>query len=544
VLYGPWNSSFEAEVGIDADYDHRWWTTGPERVIEWFKKYSLEAAANNVTYLAGLYYLGHEVDYFNYTRAVHESGGEQNHTPSPVDETYWLRIVEEPALIVANLSLYYPIRGLTWDFELYLHDGPWERTDYTYDEPALMAFANETGREIPHMNPSSRKGYLQARELLEEFHQWQATTLYKMAKSTEEKVHAINPDLLLGDLNLRDSWFHWTLGKAWSTPDVPFVSWTLDTYPGYNEKRMAYLRKNFEEREIHGIVIPGFYTIRLNPWRLLEDMETATRRDGAFWVYQYNGYPYLLADEHSYAMAYKILDRYIYFDESKAQILPEFSIFPGAEARPYLGPDNITLFIRHVASLELANEVSIASTSTDMTYIGNDFSIIPLSSTNLNREDIPCIITGLPKGDLVPTRALSFMRELGTILGYCRRIGLEGLDSIEAEYDLAVIEFERGNYGEVDSKLEPLLDQAYAEIIDLIWPMVEEGIKSPRNSPIPMSPLMKLTSAERSYGEGDQFRGNVLMLAGLGEWSEAVIEPYWALFLPVGVLASRKLSGS
>jgi hypothetical protein len=53
-----------------------------------------------------------------------------------------------------------------------------------------------------------------------------------------------------------------------------------------------------------------------------------------------------------------------------------------------------------------------------------------------------------------------------------------------------------------------------------------------------MSSLMKLTSAERSYGEGDQFRGNVLMLAGLEEWSEAVIELYWAL-LPVGVLASR-----
>ena len=105
-----------------------------------------------------------------------------------------------------------------------------------------------------------------------------------------------------------------------------------------------------------------------------------------------------------------------------------------------------------------------------------------------------------------------------------------------------MVEFGRGNFGEVDSKMEPLLDRAYADTFDIIWPIVEEAMKSPRDSPMPMSVLMKLTLAERTYGEGEQFRCNVLMLAGLGEWSEAVAEPLWLLFLPVGILASRKRS--
>jgi hypothetical protein len=136
------------------------------------------------------------------------------------------------------------------------------------------------------------------------------------------------------------------------------------------------------------------------------------------------------------------------------------------------------------------------------------------------------------------------VRELGTILDHCRRIGLEGLESIEAEYNLAMVDFDRGSYSVVDSRLEPLLDQAYADIFEKIWPMVEEAMKSPRDSPMPMSALMKLTSAERTYGEGDQFRGNALMLAGMGEWSEAIAEPCWLLFLPVGVLVGRKRSES
>jgi len=123
VLYGPWNFTYEAKVGIDADYDHTWWTLGPERALDKFRRNSLDAATHNITYLAGLYYLGDEVD-FGYVRAVHKTGEIQLHTPSPVDRVYWDRIVEEPALAVANLSLHYPIRGLSWDFELYLAEEP------------------------------------------------------------------------------------------------------------------------------------------------------------------------------------------------------------------------------------------------------------------------------------------------------------------------------------------------------------------------------------------------------------------------------------
>ncbi len=528
ALYGPWNHTYEARVGLDTDYDHAWWDPrGGERCLEKFSRNSLNAAANNITHIGGLYYLGDDVE-FNYSRAVHMSGEEQLHTPSPVDRTYWIKIIDEPAVAVANLSLYYPIRGLVWDLELYLADDPWEVKHYSFDEAAIQSFAIETGREIPPLDPRDRHGWLKGRGLLEEFQEWQEKTVYDMARSTEEKVHAINPNLLLGILNIKDAWLTWTILEGFSTPTIPLMAWSEDTYRGYSEEKIDELRQNLEIRKINGKVIPGLYTRVLVPWRVLDGMERATRHNGAFWVYQYNGDPYHQADEKTYSKAYEVLDEYIYFKKPKAEVLPSFGIFPGAEARPYGGPDGIiSVFLKSLVGFTFPDEVGLVTDSTDLVYIGENLTPKSILGPNLTYSDLPCIVSGLNADDLVPTEAASLIRELGILLGAYNRLNLTKLEAMERALDLAASEYDAGHYDTVRSQLSSVRRDAYDQICEIVWPLIEEARKSPRTSSVPISVLGKMTTAQREYEDGDLLGADAYLMAGLREWSQAVGEAIW-----------------
>ena len=98
-----------------------------------------------LSHRTGLFYWGG--DWLDYVHAVDYNGEEVPRVPSPVDETYWLGVIVEPALAIANLSLSRPIWGIVWDFELYLYDSSLNAKDYSYDEPALRVFANASGNQ-------------------------------------------------------------------------------------------------------------------------------------------------------------------------------------------------------------------------------------------------------------------------------------------------------------------------------------------------------------------------------------------------------------
>ena len=229
ALYGPWNYTQSSKVGLDADYDNSWWTGDVESVLGKFRPNSLEAAANNMTYICGLYYDGIYPEFDDYVRAVNRYGVMETLTPTHVDETYWMRIIEEPAIAIANLSLYYLIWGIAWDFEMYIAE-KFESTYYSFDEATMQAFTNTSGNVIPDLQASQRYSWLEDNGLLEDFMKWQEEAVFRLAKKTEEKVHAINPSLSLGILGFADSWRYWAILRAFSTLQAPVTAWTEGTY--------------------------------------------------------------------------------------------------------------------------------------------------------------------------------------------------------------------------------------------------------------------------------------------------------------------------
>jgi len=378
--------------------------------------------------------------------------------------------------------------------------------------------------------------------LLEQFKAWQERSLYEMARETQEKVHAINPNLLLGDLNIRDTWFHWAILEGFSTSRAPVMAWTEETYGGYhgpNKAKMENYRRSFEERGLSGKVIPGFYTPIRHPWELIEDMEWATRLDGVFWVYQYDGDPYRLADEKTYGRAYELVNRYIFFNRSHAEPLPSFSLYPGALASPYKGPEGVSLLIRPLGGVAFPEEIKVLTRSPSLTYIGRNLSILGLEDPNLTLPDLPCIISGLQSGDLLRTETLSLIREMGCLLESFNTLNLGRLESLEASLEVAKEAFAAERYEEARSTLAPIMEEAYDQVLQLISPAVEEAQRSPRTSTLPLSVLSKMVYVKKKFAsEGDErLEAQAFLLAGLREWSLVVGESAWLWWLGASISA-------
>jgi len=359
--------------------------------------------------------------------------------------------------------------------------------------------------------------------LLQDYLEWQEEVVYAMARRTEERAHAINPNLTLGILGFADSWRYWLTLEAFSTPLAPVTLWTETTYTGYSEERIDSLQVDFDARGLNGKILPGLYTVALNPWRLIQDMERAIRHNGAFWIYQHNGDAYRHADELTYSRAYEIFDRYIFFSEYVANPLPIFDLYPGVEARPYGGGDSISFLLVPKTGVGFTEDVELLS-GGEIEYIGENLSVIPLGDHELDYSDLPCILSGLGPGDLERTRAWSMIREISTLLEYYDPLGYPGLGELELALGESMGSLDAGRPDDIIQGLGPLIAGGYEMVLDRVWPDVEEAKKNPRKSPIPISALSRLSSARRMYDDGRVGEGNAYLIDGLKQWSEAIVE--------------------
>ncbi len=534
AIYGPWNYSQDAKVGLDADYDNSWWTFGADEILAKFARNSLAASTYNITYVAGLYYLGDTPD-FDYVRAVSQNGKTETWTPSRVDAAYWKKLIEEPAVAIANLSLYYPIWGVVWDFEHYLADN-FRYNDYSFDEEAMEMFSNETAIPIPNLPASERYPYLRDQGLLTRFQEWQREKVYRMARETERKVHAINQNLSLGILGFGDSWFVWTILAGFNSSTAPVTAWTEDTYGGYDEARISFYQDQFEQRRLYGKILPGLYTVALSPWRMIIDMERAIRHNGAFWIYQHDGDQYRLADEKTYSLAYQLFDMYFFFNSSTAHPLPAFTIYPNIHARPWQGPSGVTLLLQPEHLSTVVPSIEVIAESPYLTYVGENLTPKTVTSGRISTSDLPCFLYGLSANDLERTEVRSMIRELEDIISAYAALGFRTMVDEQDALQRAKNNFDSGNLGQARQILRNAIDQAFDKSLCQISPLLDQAASSPRQSAIPISVLGRLLTARRIILEGQVEEGRLYLLAGMKEWAQAMPEPFLCGFAVLVVL--------
>jgi len=78
-------------------------------------------------------------------------------------------------------------------------------------------------------------------------------------------------------------------------------------------------------------------------------------------------------------------------------------------------------------------------------------------------------------------------------------------------------------------------NRTYESVLKPIWPVVNASIAAPRESPIPLQLVNKLSNARRYLlKEGSEDTGRILLFWGLKDWVESLPE---AVFAPAALLS-------
>lgn len=565
IYDGPWNCSFLGEMGFDALYRPLKWRVTVDEIMPRCMQESLEAAANSLTYICGLKYCAMD-PVFNYSRAVNAVGFMESRTPSPVDEFYWAKLVDEPGAAIANLSLHYPISAIVWDIELYGRE-QFDYCDYTFDEAAIRRFADETNTTIPELSRSKRYDWFLSHGRLEEFQRWQEETVYRQAKATEQTIHAINPDLSLGTLGPSHCWWYPCILKGFSTETQPVTAWTERTYDGYEASEVEWNQVAFAELGVNGRVMPGLWPHKLDPFTFLMDMDFATRYhftatyfdaetnaswvkynaqfttapdgfrttyNGSFWLYPgglgSTRHPWL-GPEEDYIKALRILENEVYFNQTTPHPLPLFYIYPGIEVRAYMGPEGVSAILNpeeKMISEEFLppkiglafSDVELTPTIEEVTYVDTNMSTKYLTGSVIPLDDLPCIVLGLGSEDLDATRIWARIHELEDLITTCDDLGYFQLPQIREAWEFTLEAFGEGEYENANESAINALEQGYELVMKEMWPFVEAGFADPRNSSVPMVILHRVKWASKLLEEGEEMEGRMYLLRAIKDWSE------------------------
>ncbi len=523
AMYGRWNASQLASVGFDALYRpiNCRSRKGVQSIVE---VESLQCAAENITFILDEHYDGAAYEkgdprlLFNYTRVVTRDGFQEPREPSPVDEVYWREWVEKCTLHIANLSLKYPIWGMVWDMEPYRRseDKKWRTNMYSYDRQAFHEFADDMGRDFPNLSPSERHQFLAQMDLVDDFEEWQEKKLYEMAMTTAEKAHAINPNLSLGTLWFQQTWIITNILKGFNCSTAPVTAWSEQSYESYNsidyQKQKEWWSQN--SGMLNGVLIPGFWTVKHDPFDLIDNMEQAARHEGLFWVYQHHD-PFQRADRLSYAKAYQLVHKHIFFNASTAHPLPESYIYPGVRARPFLGPQNTSALLEaHHLGHIVSENITLCTNTTEINYVAENLSQKIIRISDLSQSHLPCIIQGLSREDLLASEVQGMIEELQQLELWSTQLGID-IGKQGKTIQICEEHVERGEYHRAKSVLAGPINQSYEVIFDEILPLLDD--------PPPKSSL-KIKVGARLLSEGSWREGRIYLLAGLAEWQKTIGE--------------------
>ncbi len=200
------------------------------------------------------------------------------------------------------------------------------------------------------------------------------------------------------------------------------------------------------------------------------------------------------------------------------------------------------MLLRAHLGIALAEEIALLTDSAYLDYVGKNLSVTRLGEGMIGLKDLPCIIHGLSEEDLLATETWALVQELTVLLESYNKLGRTRIDALEVALETSLSDFQAARYQDVKSTLGPMADRGYLEVFDSVWPAIEEAMKSPRTSPIPIACLSRISYAKRLFETGRPRDGNAYLIAGLKEWAFAVSEPATSalILLGLGILLAIK----
>ena len=208
---GDINKNTEALDAVCADMEKYVEETGNRIFLK--ASYGSESVIRNVTY-----------------GAFHPGTENNLSLPCPLQEQYW----EDEMMSRLEVVARHPkIIGAIFDMEMYSGG----RTSYggpCMCNNCVEKFADKKGSKLANglvdELPESRVLYLRKNRMSDEYKEWFADSVAELASKMRERLHAINPDLIIGMMPTME----WLLGlpKGLGTEEMPLMVFEENTYRG------------------------------------------------------------------------------------------------------------------------------------------------------------------------------------------------------------------------------------------------------------------------------------------------------------------------
>jgi len=204
------------------------------------------------------------------TKLVWANGADQDLYSPNADELWdWMTglILGHARLSVENPA----IVGSFLDFENYAKRSQGNCYALSYDDKILREFAAAQGIEMPALEPEQRHPWLEEKDLLDDFRDFQIASWRERCRSLRDQIDAVNPQFQLivyprGPLFLEEAIY-----PEWATERAPLIFADHITYhrPGNapHSKALAINKQRLEQGIAHGRSknVPLIYTSGIDP---------------------------------------------------------------------------------------------------------------------------------------------------------------------------------------------------------------------------------------------------------------------------------------
>ncbi len=207
-----------------------------------------------------------ELEFFpEFRREVTLSGVTQPHTPCPVDEAYWRKVIFPRCVKLAELSRTRPsLRGVVLDLEMY--------------------GADHAGYSAVCVCEACRRGAGSSKPdaLLD----WQRREVERIARELERAVHRVSNRFQFAAMHLEEAFpFHEGLALGLGTPDVPVIVASERTYAAGYTKEVDVTRERLRKIGASVRYLGGLSLTHHSAEQVAPQLYALGSHGDGFWLY-------------------------------------------------------------------------------------------------------------------------------------------------------------------------------------------------------------------------------------------------------------------
>jgi len=228
-------------------------------------------------------------------RKVVYSEGNTGIAPCPRDRNYWQDYMTSAGEIISKLSLEQgaQVDGIFLDTELY-GSGRRGYPDYArnccFCDNCFSSFLlnrGYTAPNLPPIGPADRKKWLQKNRLLDNYFTFLQTDVESLSRKYEQKLHLLNPELLLGMYPTPKDWVRESICKGLGMDNLPMIIFATDTYEGGGHRRIPNEpAKLYKNAGIDALYVAGFLLRRYSTDRLGVNLYAAAEKCSGYWLFR------------------------------------------------------------------------------------------------------------------------------------------------------------------------------------------------------------------------------------------------------------------